>query len=304
VKKAVKNALDTTGALRDLDVFISKRREFEGILAPEAAKGLSAIFAHIKRKRKKELARVKAYLGTKEYGDLYILVSELVEAGLAAPRTAVWGASQQAGDAAGSGVGLHENTAGGGAAPPAHARPSPSLSLETQTDSREGGTELRNTSTHEYITGTAPIIEIVSRLCEGRYPAFAQNLGKISKKSDENALHRFRISLKKVRYLLEFFEPLFSRRKVKPLLKGLRRLQDALGVINDRDIELATVFASRDEMPPSGRRSSEMLTSLGALGQQLFADKKKAKKKLFSLIGKNLDTLANTPIAGMLRTPK
>ena len=45
--------------------------------------------------------------------------------------------------------------------------------------------------------------------------------------------HAVRIAAKRLRYVAEFFSPLFPRKRVKPYLKALTALQDALGRLND-----------------------------------------------------------------------
>ncbi len=50
---------------------------------------------------------------------------------------------------------------------------------------------------------------------------------------DARALHRTRIAGKQARYALEFFQPLFRRRLVRPYLDALSAMQDELGRHND-----------------------------------------------------------------------
>jgi inorganic triphosphatase YgiF len=45
--------------------------------------------------------------------------------------------------------------------------------------------------------------------------------------------HAVRIAAKRLRYVAEFFSPLFPRKRVKPYLKALTALQDVLGRLND-----------------------------------------------------------------------
>lgn len=53
-----------------------------------------------------------------------------------------------------------------------------------------------------------------------------------AKRSDYAAYHEVRKAGKKVRYLLEFFEPLLTKKQLKPL-KGLKKLQKRFGTLND-----------------------------------------------------------------------
>jgi triphosphatase len=46
--------------------------------------------------------------------------------------------------------------------------------------------------------------------------------------------HRMRICFKKLRYVLEFFNPLLPKARLKPYLAALAQLQDQLGLVNDQ----------------------------------------------------------------------
>jgi len=48
--------------------------------------------------------------------------------------------------------------------------------------------------------------------------------------------HRLRIAAKRTRYASEFFASLFARRRVRPYVAALARLQDELGALNDADV--------------------------------------------------------------------
>jgi CHAD domain-containing protein len=60
-----------------------------------------------------------------------------------------------------------------------------------------------------------------------------------------------RRSLKKLRYLIEFFAPLFPSKDVKPFVKQLKTLQDVFGYVNDvRTAEqLRTIATEHGEGP-------------------------------------------------------
>jgi adenylate cyclase len=50
---------------------------------------------------------------------------------------------------------------------------------------------------------------------------------------DVGALHRLRIAIKRLRYAMEFFAPIYPARLVRRDVRRLTRLQDDLGMIND-----------------------------------------------------------------------
>lgn len=66
---------------------------------------------------------------------------------------------------------------------------------------------------------------------------------------DETRQHQLRKRLKRLRYLAEFVSPLFSGRKFKKFVTGLKPVQDALGLYNDELMALAVyrALAGKDE---------------------------------------------------------
>ena len=85
-----------------------------------------------------------------------------------------------------------------------------------------------------------------------------------AKGSDYTSYHDVRKAGKKVRYLLEFFEPLLSKRQLKTR-KGLKKLQKRFGALND-------VVASEELLRGNSRdifgNSRAVATALGALEKQ------------------------------------
>ncbi|RLE20252.1 MAG: hypothetical protein DRJ61_14710 [Acidobacteria bacterium] len=63
--------------------------------------------------------------------------------------------------------------------------------------------------------------------------------------------HRLRIDGKKLRYLLEFFGGLFDPEQSNHLIEDLKRLQDVLGGINDRKIQLKALSSLEESSDPA-----------------------------------------------------
>jgi triphosphatase len=77
------------------------------------------------------------------------------------------------------------------------------------------------------------IIDIADELLD-RLDAKAMNRGRAVRRDASPAeLHPLRKSLKKLRYSVEFLESIFSPKKAKRFLRRLKKLQKALGEIND-----------------------------------------------------------------------
>jgi triphosphatase len=80
--------------------------------------------------------------------------------------------------------------------------------------------------------------------CRETLPRFAANVlhrryEKICKREDAlqkrswKELHKLRVAIKKMRYPVEFFSPLFDGRRVHEIRSSLTALQDILGIMND-----------------------------------------------------------------------
>ena len=67
------------------------------------------------------------------------------------------------------------------------------------------------------------------------------------------ALHEMRIRVKKLRYTLEFLEPLFRNGSASDLRKRAKSLQDALGLHHDRFVLAALVEKRRNDLSARGR---------------------------------------------------
>lgn len=70
--------------------------------------------------------------------------------------------------------------------------------------------------------------------------------------------HELRKQLKKVRYAVEFFAPLFSPKRVDPFLKRLKKLQTVFGDLNDAAMVRASLTGT--EAPGNGDPQSERAT--------------------------------------------
>lgn len=78
----------------------------------------------------------------------------------------------------------------------------------------------------------APIGEVAPALIERRWRRARKRSRQFNKMSHQQR-HKLRISLKKLRYTIEFLEDLFDRDAVRALEKHLKPLQEDLGRLND-----------------------------------------------------------------------
>ncbi|WP_299078597.1 CHAD domain-containing protein [uncultured Ruegeria sp.] len=80
-----------------------------------------------------------------------------------------------------------------------------------------------------------------------RYRKVCKLARSISENTPDDLVHDLRIDCKKLRYLMEFFAPLFDAKDFKTIIKPLKRLQDNLGLFNDFSVQQAALlsFVSR-----------------------------------------------------------
>lgn len=105
-----------------------------------------------------------------------------------------------------------------------------------------------------------------SALIWKRYQRVCKIASAIDADTTDAEVHALRIHCKKLRYLMEFFMPLFPQSGMKSLVKPLKRLQNNLGLFNDYAVQqdsLSVVLHQLDE--PSQSSVLEMAQSIGAL---------------------------------------
>ncbi|WP_172329022.1 CHAD domain-containing protein [Mangrovicoccus sp. HB161399] len=82
----------------------------------------------------------------------------------------------------------------------------------------------------------------------------------------DEQVHELRIHCKKLRYLMEFFAPLFGEAEVKRLIKALKKLQDNLGLFNDYSVQqVALEEAAAGIAADPGPETVEIAAAIGAL---------------------------------------
>lgn len=81
-----------------------------------------------------------------------------------------------------------------------------------------------------------------------RYRKVCKLARSISDDTPDQAVHDLRIDCKKLRYLMEFFSPLFDAKGFKSIIKPLKKLQDNLGLFNDFSVQQEALlsFVSRE----------------------------------------------------------
>lgn len=112
----------------------------------------------------------------------------------------------------------------------------------------------------------APVGDYARQLIWKRYRKVCRIAREITADTPDEQVHELRIGCKKLRYLMEFFAPLYPAAAVRPILKPLKRLQDNLGLFNDYSVQQAFLKSFMDAHEPIGHRQDLALAqSIGAL---------------------------------------
>ncbi|MCA0873299.1 CHAD domain-containing protein [Seohaeicola saemankumensis] len=99
-----------------------------------------------------------------------------------------------------------------------------------------------------------------------RYRKVCKIASGIDDQTEDEEVHELRIHCKKLRYLMEFFAPLFPSGEIKGLIKPLKRLQDNLGLFNDYSVQQISLQAFLEDHPTSRSKDNLAIAqSIGAL---------------------------------------
>lgn len=105
--------------------------------------------------------------------------------------------------------------------------------------------------------------------CNGiwkRYRTICKVAAEIGPDTNDAEIHELRIHCKKLRYLMEFFAPVFPRTEFKSLLKPLKNLQDNLGLFNDYSVQQENLEAFLAKLRKNGDGANlDVAQSIGAL---------------------------------------
>jgi CHAD domain-containing protein len=96
---------------------------------------------------------------------------------------------------------------------------------------------------------------------------------QISAETTDAELHALRIDCKKLRYLLEFFAPMFDGETITPVIRQVKALQENLGDVVDFAVQLCFLGEQLAEMPAD----KPLAASLGGLTAILFRQQEEAR---------------------------
>lgn len=111
-----------------------------------------------------------------------------------------------------------------------------------------------------------PAYDFACKMIWKRYRKICKIAACINADTEDDEVHELRIHCKKLRYLMEFFGPVFAKSAFKSLIKPLKRLQDNLGLFNDYSVQQDSLRAFLTELETQNRAEGlEIAQSAGAL---------------------------------------
>jgi CHAD domain-containing protein len=114
-----------------------------------------------------------------------------------------------------------------------------------------------------------------------RYDKVCKIARSIDETTEDETVHQLRINCKKLRYLIEFFAPIFPEDEIKSLIKSLKVLQDNLGNFNDYSVQQAFLRQVLSEkMGDFGGAELKVAESVGALTAMLNRLQQKERRQV------------------------
>ncbi len=97
--------------------------------------------------------------------------------------------------------------------------------------------------------------------------------------SPADDLHELRKSCKKLRYLLEFFQSLYPRKQIRPLIKAQKVLLDNLGDFQDLEVQANKLRDYAHQMIKEEEVPADTLLAMGMLVDSLIKRQQEAREE-------------------------
>lgn len=111
-----------------------------------------------------------------------------------------------------------------------------------------------------------PAFDYACALIWKRYRKVCKLARSIDEETPDQIVHDLRIDCKKLRYLMEFFAPLFDDTDFKTIIKPLKKLQDNLGRFNDCSVQQDSLLAFvKDQSTAQDQVSAHLGLAAGGL---------------------------------------
>ena len=146
--------------------------------------------------------------------------------------------------------------------------------------------ELSPIETAAKTDGTRAIGDAATRLIGKQYKKVLHNGRAIMAESPDEALHSLRMDCKRLRYLFEFFQPIYGK-SLSPFVKQLKALQDVLGEFQDACVATQRLRQYAECVPMQAKNRGQLI----ALGQLIYSQGQQAadRRARFHEVWKHFD---------------
>ncbi|MGL1930489.1 MAG: CHAD domain-containing protein [Desulfotalea sp.] len=127
-----------------------------------------------------------------------------------------------------------------------------------------------------------PSLSFACKVTLKRYNKVCDIARSIDSNTEDTIVHELRIQCKKLRYLMEFFTPLFETKEIKALIKSLKVLQDNLGRFNDYSVQQESLAEFLSANTVKGADGLKVAESIGALTAMLNIRQQKERNLVMS----------------------
>lgn len=123
----------------------------------------------------------------------------------------------------------------------------------------------------------APFADIVTARAVKLLRKVLREGRKIGPETEAERLHDLRKRMKKLRYVTEFLSEILPRDRSKPAIKALKGLQDVLGRVQDREVQVEALHGYGRTLASRKGVGAETLMTIGAWSEELDRDRRAAR---------------------------
>jgi CHAD domain-containing protein len=124
-----------------------------------------------------------------------------------------------------------------------------------------------------------PIEDVARERIERRLERFLKRGRALAGGAAPGKVHKLRIQAKKLRYLIDAFGGAFAPEAAAEVVGRLKKLQDALGTFNDREVEIRLLERFGGELLSAGAVPAATLLAMGRRQADLERDMKRLRRR-------------------------
>ncbi|MBF0350993.1 MAG: CHAD domain-containing protein [SAR324 cluster bacterium] len=128
------------------------------------------------------------------------------------------------------------------------------------------------------MTGQAPAGEVVTHRIHDLFQLAVNEGTLLQENSPADEWHELRKTLKKLRYLIEFFSSFYDESTVSQLVKILKTQQQLLGNFQDYQVQQQSLKGFAEDLMNSGKVKATTLCAIGMLLQNLYNQQQRLRQ--------------------------